>query len=136
MSVWAVAPAAAQDAAGAFSDDDGAYYEVPLDALAERGILEGTECAEGQICPDEPIKRSTMAVWLGRALTGSEPTDTGASRFADVDAGDWTAPHIERFAELDVTLGCATEPLRFCPDEAVTRAQMAAFLVRYMERRE
>ena len=130
VSAWAVAPAAAQGASGAFSDDDGAYYEAPFDALAERGILAGTECAQGQICPDDPIKRSTMAVWLGRALTGSEPTDTGASRFADVDAGHWTAPHIERFAELDVTRGCATDPLRYCPDDNVTRDQMAAFLVR------
>lgn len=133
MSASAVAPAAAQGASGAFSDDDGAYYEAPLDALAERGILAGTECAEGQICPDEPITRSTMAVWLGRAVTGSEPADTGASRFADVDAGHWTAPHIERFAELGVTLGCAAEPLRYCPDSAVTRGHTAAFLVRAFE---
>lgn len=136
-SAWAAAPAAAQVQQlpdhGAFHDDDGAYYEAPLNALAERGILAGTECAEGRICPDKPIKRSTMAVWLGRSLTGSEPTNTGASRFADVDAGDWTAPHIERFAELGVTLGCAAEPLRYCPDDAVTRAQMAAFLVRAFE---
>ena len=133
MSAWTVAPAAAQDSSGAFSDDDGAYYEAPFDALAERGILTGTECAEGQICPGDPIKRSTMAVWLGRALTGSEPTDTGTSRFADVDADHWTAPHIERFAELGVTLGCATDPLRYCPDQDVVRAQMAAFLVRAFE---
>ena len=130
VSAWAVAPAAAQGASGAFSDDDGAYYEAPFDALAERGILAGTECAEGQICPDDPIERSTMAVWLGRALTGSEPADTGATRFADVDAGHWTVPHIERFAELGVTQGCATDPLRYCPDDNVTRDQMAAFLVR------
>ena len=137
VSGWAAAPAAAQVQQlpdhGTFHDDDGAYYEAPLNALAERGILEGTECAEGRICPDEAIKRSTMAVWLGRALTGSEPADTGASRFADVDAGHWTAPHIERFAELGVTQGCAAEPLRYCPDEAVTRGQMAAFLVRALE---
>lgn len=99
----------------------------------EWGVLAGTECAEGQICPDEAIKRSTMAVWLGRALTGSEPADTGASRFADVDADHWTVPHIERFAQLGVTLGCGTEPLRYCPDSAVTRGQMAAFLVRAFE---
>ena len=34
------------------------------------------------------------------------------------------------FAELGVTRGCATGPLRYCPQEAVTRAQMASFLVR------
>ena len=30
----------------------------------------------------------------------------------------------------NVTGGCATSPLRYCPDSAVTRGQMAAFLVK------
>ena len=115
---------------GAFSDDDDAYYEAPFDALAERGIFVATECADGRICPEEPITRATLAVWLGRALTGEEPPSTQTTRFADVNSGDWRVPHIERFADLGVTRGCASEPLRYCPDDAVKRGSMAAFLVR------
>ena len=130
-AAWvATAPAVAQGDEGAFSDDDGAYYEVPLNVLEVRGVLAGTQCAPGRICPEEPIRRSTVAVWLGRAVTGSEPPAVDVSRFADIDAEDWQAPHIERFAALGVTEGCATGPRRYCPDRAVTRAQMAAFLVR------
>ena len=71
-----------------------------------------------------------MAVWMVRVLDGADPAGSGSSRFADVDAGAWWAPFVERLAELGVTAGCATGPLRFCPDEAVTRGQMARFLVR------
>ena len=40
----------------------------------------------------------------------------------------WWAAHTERLAELGVTQGCGVEPARFCPDEPVTRAQMASLL--------
>lgn len=40
---------------------------------------------------------------------------------------------MERLAVLGVTAGCATGPARYCPDESVTRAQMATFLTRAIE---
>ena len=36
-------------------------------------------------------------------------------------------PMSSTLAELEVTVGCRTEPLRYCPDAAVNRAQMATF---------
>ena len=83
------------------------------------GILDGTECGEDLICPEEEIKRWVVAVWLVRALEGEEPA-----------AEEWWAPYVERLAELGVTKGCAVEPEKFCPDEPVTREHMAAFLGR------
>ena len=80
-------------------------------------------------CPREPVLRWVIAVWLVRVL-GDEPAQAGSSRFSDVDAEEWWAPYVETLADLGVTKGCDTEPLRFCPDESVTRAQMASFLVR------
>ena len=80
-------------------------------------------------CPGEPVLRWVIAVWLIRVL-GAEPAEAGNSRFSDVDAGVWWAPYVEALANLGVTRGCDTEPLRFCPDGSVTRAQMASFLVR------
>lgn len=113
---------------GAFRDDEGAFSEEALDSLEMRGILAGTECGRATICPDDAITRATMAVWLGRALTGEEPQPIESSRFADVVAWSRDAAHIERFADLGVTEGCGGS--RFCPDDAVTRAQMAVFLSR------
>jgi M6 family metalloprotease-like protein len=126
----AAGPAVAQDGVGAFGDDDGSVHEAALDALASEGVLAGMECGEGLICPDEPLKRWEMAVWLVRVLDGADPAPVDAGRFVDVDAALWWAPFVERLFELAVTGGCASEPARFCPDRAVTRAQMATFLVR------
>ena len=121
---------AQSEGTGYFSDDDGSVHERALDALAAEGILAGIECGDGLICPGEPLKRWEMAVWLVRVLDGVDPDGTSEPRFVDVDAEAWWSPFMERFFELGVTLGCATEPARYCPEGDVTRAQMATFLVR------
>ncbi|MDE0138256.1 MAG: D-alanyl-D-alanine carboxypeptidase [bacterium] len=112
-----------------FVDAMGNTHEAALEALAGRGILDGTECAAG-ICPNDAIKRWTMAVWLVRAIDGREPPAVSTSRFADVDTDDWWLPYVERLAELRITAGCAVQPFRFCPDRAVSREEMASFLKR------
>ena len=132
-SLATAAPAPASAQADAFSDVAEGVHKPAIDALAALGLFEGTLCAGGDFCPGEAIKRSTMAVWLIRALEDDEPAASGASRFADVDADDWQAPYIERLAELEITVGCRKEPLRYCPDRTVTRAQMASFLVRALD---
>ena len=72
-----------------------------------------------------------VAVWLVRVLDGGiDPAGVGASSFADVDEGAWWAPFVERLSALEVTAGCGVDPLRFCPDDPVTRAQMATFVAR------
>ena len=113
---------------GYFGDVSGTH-EAGVDALAAEGLLEGTECEPGLLCPDKAVKRWVMAVWLVRAVDGSDPVDRPAGRFGDVPSDVWWATHVERLAELGVTLGCG-DGSRFCPDDPVTRGQMAAFLVR------
>ncbi len=103
-------------------------------ALAAQGWLEGTECAEERFCPDDSIERWTMAVWMIRAL-GEEPSSE-PNGFADVDSGYWWAPYTQRLREIGVTSGCALGPLRYCPDDPVSRGQMAAFLTRAFELEE
>ena len=99
-------------------------------ALAEDGVLAGTECGPGLFCPGDPIPRWLAAVWLVRTVDGQDPEPISTSRFADVDAGQWWAAHVERLAELGITVGCGAEPARYCPDDPVTRAQTASFLKR------
>ena len=139
LAVVGLAPGAAAQEAGqedaggtanGFADVTGGVHKPAIDALAERGVFDGTECAEDMFCPGEEMKRWTMAVWLVRVLDEAEPPAATESRFADVDADNRWLPHIERLAELEVTQGCLADPLRFCPDQPVSRAQMATFLVR------
>ena len=101
-----------------------------MEALAAAGVLERTECGPQAFCPGEPVLRRVVAVWLVRVIDGADPDPVSESRFADVDPRDWWAAHVERLAELGVTRGCAEAPARYCPDEPVRRAQMAAFLSR------
>ena len=116
---------------GDFADvQEGGVHQPAIDALDGAGVLEGTECASGRFCPGDPIPRRVVAVWLVRVLDGGDPLGGRGSGFADVDAGEWWAPFVERLAALEVTAGCGVDPLRFCPEDPVTRAQMASFLVR------
>lgn len=107
-------------------------HRPAIEALEAAGILNDTECSTAPLrfCPKEPLSRRIMAVWLVRALEGGDTPPDGALLFADVDPEFWWAAHVRRLAVLGVTRGCATDPARFCPDEPVTRDQMAAFLVR------
>ena len=88
----------------------------------------GTECGNNLICPSEETPRWIMAVWLVRAL--DESPSKRPALFADVDPDAWWAPNVEKLSQLRITLGCATEPDRYCPHDPVTRAQMATFLAR------
>jgi hypothetical protein len=88
-------------------------------------------CAVGQFCPEGNVTREQMAVFLVRGIHGAAfvpPPATGI--FADVSTGSFTAPYVEQLYHDGITSGCATSPLRYCPGDAVTRAQMAVFLLR------
>ena len=131
-SVAVVASGSAAGQLGGFGDVAwGAYYAVPVSTLAEQGVFAGTECGEG-FCPDKPIDRKTMAVWIVRVLDDKEPSAVPRTRFNDVEAAGFHAPFVERMAELGVTSGCG-DGSGYCPDTLVSRAQMAVFLSRAYE---
>ena len=142
LTVVGLAPGAAaqqdaqEDAGGApggFADVTGGVHQPAIDALNALGVFDGTECGPDMFCPGDDMKRWTMAVWLVRVLDEAEPPAVTESSFADVDAGDRWLAHIERLAELEVTKGCLVDPLRFCPDRSVNRAEMATFLTRALD---
>ncbi len=109
----------------AFADDAGSVFEAEIDALAAAGITSG--CSSQGFCPDDPVTRAQMATFLVNAfdLTGGEGTDL----FSD-DSGVHELD-IDTLGTSGVTQGC-NPPLndRYCPDDPVTRGQMAAFLHR------
>ena len=125
----ALAPSRADAQEAGFSDSaDAGVHRPAVDALAGWGYFERTGCDPDRFCPWDPIERWVMAVWLVQAL-GYTPYDTDTSRFDDVSADEWWSPYAERIARLEVTSGCKRAPLRYCPDQPVTRGQMARFLV-------
>jgi hypothetical protein len=110
-------------AGDSFSDDDGSVFEDAIESLAAVGVTSG--CSPGRYCPDVEITRGEMAAFLVRAR--SLPAVTGTDLFVD-DDGSVFESAIESLTAARITSGCSDG--RFCPDDVVTRGQMAAFLVR------
>lgn len=108
-----------------FHDDTGEFYEDAANRLFEANISVG--CATHRYCGDEAMTRGQMAAFLARA----HDLDRPSRDFFDDDQGSTFEIEINRIAQAGVTLGC-NPPVndRYCPEEFVTRGQMAAFLHR------
>jgi tartrate-resistant acid phosphatase type 5 len=119
-------------ARGIFADVPTSYWAADwIERLAAEGITSGCNVNPKQYCPASPVTRDQMAVFLLRAKHGASyvpPSATGI--FQDVPANYWAAPWIEQLTREGVTAGCSTSPMLYCPGTAVTRDQMAVFLVR------
>jgi hypothetical protein len=104
-----------------------AFAAAWIEQLAEEGITTG--CGDRKYCPNRPVTRKQMAVFLVKATHSPNyvpPPAVGV--FADIAPSHPFAPWIEQLAAQGVTAGCGNG--NFCPNRAVTRAQMAAFLVK------
>ena len=110
--------------ANSFSDDDGSVFEAEIEALYASGVTSG--CTPTSFCPSDTVTRGQMAAFLKRAFELEVPA-TRASQFADT-GGTQFEDEIEALYASEVTSGCG--PTSFCPLETVTRAEMAAFLIR------
>ena len=104
-----------------------------IQSLARAGVFAGTDCGVGRFCPDAHMQQWQLAVWLMRSLGEDDLGDIDRSRFADVDADEWWAPYVERMAELGITGGCSSDPMRYCPEGTVSRGELAAFLSRALD---
>ena len=97
--------------------------------LAADGITGG--CGAGIYCPESPVSRAQMAVFLLRAKHGasySPPAVGSSTGFGDVPPSHWAAAWIKQLVAEGISAGCRTGS--YCPDAPVTRAQMAVFLVK------
>ena len=84
-------------------------------------------------CPERPVTRTTMAIFLLRAKHGANyepPPATGI--FEDVWVNYWAADWIEQLYKEGITVGCKKNPLMYCPEMHVNRTQMAVFLTRML----
>ncbi len=115
------------------------FLDVPADHLfygdiawlRAEGITFGCNPPDNTMfCPDDPVTRGQMASFLVRAMDlpapeGDHFDDDGTS----VHEGD-----INSIYEAEITMGC-DPPVNsmFCPEDLVTRAQMASFLVRALD---
>jgi hypothetical protein len=99
-----------------------------VDRLAALNITVG--CGGGNYCPSNPVLREQMSAFIVRALGEPSPPNPLFQRFNDVPSSNQFYNFVDRMAVLNITQGCLTSPPMYCPASVVTRAQMAAFLVR------
>jgi hypothetical protein len=108
----------------------GDLFHDSVEKLFRHGVTAG--CDVGLFCPDADTTRAQMAVFLLKSLLGSgytPPPATGVI-FADVLLDAFAAAWIEDLYNRGITGGCLTDPLRYCPDANVSRAEMAVFLLK------
>jgi reprolysin-like metallo-peptidase family M12B/S-layer family protein len=111
-----------------------AFLDVPqghlfyneIGKLSARGITVG--CGGSNYCPEALVTREQMAVFIIRAMGDFNPPLPGSQRFADVPATNPFYAFIEQMAVRQITAGCGGG--NYCPAAAVTREQMASFLIK------
>ncbi len=108
-----------------FLDVGTSTHRDAINALAAAGITGG--CGNGRFCPNSPVSRGQMASFLQR---GWDLPPSSLQLFFDLGSSVH-APAINAIAAEGITLGCA--PARFCPNQAVRRAEMASFLARALD---
>ena len=113
-----------------FSDVATDYWAAAwIKQLAAEGITGG--CGSGRYCPDSPVTREQMAIFLLKAKHGKTyaPPPVGTTTgFNDVPTTHWAAAWIKQLAAEGITGGCGGG--NYCPANVVTRDQMAVFLCR------
>ena len=109
-----------------FSDISGHWAEAWMEQLYDEGLTSGYP--DSTYRPENRVSRAEMAVFLLKAMHGSSyaaPAPSGGS-FSDV-AGHWAEAWIEQLKEEGITSGYPDGTYR--PENQVTRAEMAVFLV-------
>ncbi|HET9208750.1 MAG TPA: S-layer homology domain-containing protein [Thermoanaerobaculia bacterium] len=115
------------------------FLDIPYSYFAWR-FIEGvnnagvmTTCGSGNFCPNDVVTRGSMALLLLRAKEGAGyvPPPCTTATFNDVPCSDPLAPWVEELVRRGVTAGCGGG--NYCPANAVTRNQMAVFLIKTVE---
>jgi hypothetical protein len=97
-------------------------YNADIVWVYEQGITSG--CSAERYCPNDNVTRAQMASFLARAMGLPAATQ---DYFSD-DNGTTHEANINKIAEAGITTGCAAG--LYCPNDNVSRAQMASFLAR------
>jgi len=110
-------------------DIEGSVFVNNILWLAEEGVTRGCTQDGTSFCPNDNVTRGQMAAFLVRFL---KLTDPGLGDLFIDDDNSIFEGDIDRLATAGITRGCnpGQGNTRFCPNDFVTRGQMAAFLQR------
>ena len=118
-----------------FQDVGMTYWAINwIERLFDSGITTGCQVDPPLFCPQNTTTRAQMAVFLGRVIYGAdyEPPIVDDQVFTDVPVEYWASSWIHKLYADGITRGCSSDPLGYCPDQKISRAEMAVFLVRIL----
>ncbi len=111
------------------------WMEPWVEAFYYNGITTGCGASPLIYCPENPVTRAAMAVFVLRAKHGASYVPPAATHtFSDMPVAgkEWMEPWVDQLYAEGITSGCGAGPI-FCPENPVTRAAMAVFLLRALE---
>ncbi len=120
-------PVEAAPGCGTFADvpaDHPAWREI--EAAHTAGFFDGCTTSPARFCPDDPMSRGQIAVVLAQAMGLTFKPVRGV--FADLAPGHWAAEAAEALYDAGITQGCGGG--RFCPEDSVSRAEVAVLVAR------
>ena len=110
------------------ADVDRAWYQPYAQWAVGAGVM---RAPDGRFDPAGEVTRADMAEMLTAAFDHITPPAEARGIFTDME--DQPAPVVRAAEALQargIAKGCSDNPLRYCPDQPVTRAQMASFFYR------
>ncbi|GBC85042.1 hypothetical protein HRbin11_01483 [bacterium HR11] len=115
------------------------FYYKAVETLLHRGVTGG--CTASDYCPLQTVNRAQMAIFISRAVLGTDPpasgsgpggswdcTDNAPNHFTDVPDGAPYCRHVHWMWANNIAGGCTATT--YCPLDPVNRAQMAIFISR------
>ena len=108
-----------------------APYTEAVTWMLNTEITQGT--TPTTFSPEQSLTRAQFATFLWRFAGEPESVD-GSLTFDDVEPDSYYSEAVGWMVDQNITLGCSTDPILFCPDKPLRTGQLAAFLWRFAGR--
>jgi len=138
MDRWVSAGATSQPDPCARDDDNPDHYGVTYGPDGNGGCILDTDPSDciGRF-PDlhgTNVDGGYRDTELQRELWNAYMESAEGTTFANVPLNHWAHDAIEALYQGGYLAGCGAKPLPYCPDQAITRAEMAVFVERSLHR--
>jgi len=104
---------------------EGSWFCSSVAAIKDAGITNGY--SDGTYRPNNLVTRAEMAAFIARAK-GFATSECDSLVFSDISIGAWYCKYVKAIKDANITNGCGNG--KYCPNNYVTRAEMAAFIAR------
>ena len=99
-----------------------------VEYMASLNFINGK--TQDRFCPEDPVTRGEFVTILAR-MCGADLTSTYSGAFTDVNSQQYYAAAVDWAARAGITVG--TGETAFSPDRRITRQEIAAMIVRYVQ---